>query len=560
MPESGDESQHSIDPNQSVFYPLITPHHVFAYIYYNVKWDEKARAKFIVNSWYNNVGMDFEERERQKRQHMIKVVIAETGMVFAVVAIVAVAMLASMGFFVSSDGSIEQSGLAQIHSIPTGASVELDGSMLFSRTNLSRTMAAGEHYLKMTRPGYDSWENTIKMRSGVLLRLYYPRLFLQNRAAEKALTLDEDLEFYSPSGDRTSIIYAKKSSPEWQLVNIEGDETKVTKLDLFTVLPGMKEGVFTGKIEKLDWSSNSDYLLTKVSYEGKAEWILLNLKDVKRSLNLTQTFGLEFAQVEMIDGSANRLFVLENHHVRRVNTTDGTISQVLLSEIESFASEGSNLIYVQKTTKDEKTEKIVGTYRDGEKGGVTIAEVKPEVSVKVALAKYYDEDYLAYFVDDKLTVYYGAVPNYHEKADDNVELANLKVLLLDESFAVVPGSFVTSPEDDYLVATRDKHYMVVNLDAGDIFEYDVETTKVQWLDASMMAAVVNGTLRVWDYDFTNRRDLVTNEERENLPGVTTYSETKLLDYPAVITSNNKWLYYLVRSEDKNMLMREKIRD
>ena len=105
--------------------------------------------------------MDFEERERQKRQHMIKVVIAEAGMVFAVVAIVAVAMLASMGFFVSSDGSIEQSGLAQIHSMPTGASVELDGSTLFSRTNLSRTISAGEHNIKMTRSGYDAWENTI---------------------------------------------------------------------------------------------------------------------------------------------------------------------------------------------------------------------------------------------------------------------------------------------------------------------------------------------------------------------------------------------------------------
>ena len=113
--------------------------------------------------------MDFEERERRERRHMIKVVIAEAGMVFAVVAIVAVATLASMGFFVSSNGSIEQSGLAQIHSIPTGASVELDGSTLFSRTNLSRTIPEGEHHLKMTRANYDSWENTIKMRPPALL-------------------------------------------------------------------------------------------------------------------------------------------------------------------------------------------------------------------------------------------------------------------------------------------------------------------------------------------------------------------------------------------------------
>lgn len=504
--------------------------------------------------------MDFEERERQKRQHMIKVVFAEAGMVFAVVAIVAVATLASMGFFVSSDGSIEQSGLAQIHSIPTGASVELDGSTLFSRTNLSKTIPAGEHHLKMTRANYDSWENTIKMRPGVLLRLYYPRLFLQNRTAEKTLNLENDLAFYSPSDDRTSIIYAEKASTEWQLLNIEGDETKATQLDLSTVLPGVKEQSFTGKIESLRWSRNSDYLLLKVNYENKAEWILLNLKDVKRSLNLTQTFGLDFAQIEMIDDSANRLYVLENQHIRRVNTTDGTITQVLLSEIESFASEGANLIYVQKTTKDGQEEKVVGTYRDGERGGVIIAELEAKAAVKVALAKYYDEDYLAFFVNDQLTVYYGAVPNYHENISDNVELANLKVLLANESFATSPASFKVSPEQDYLVATKDRHYMVVSLDAGDIFEYDVEASKVQWLDSSMMSTVVDDTLKVWDYDFTNRRSLVTSEKQDESAPVTTYSEAKILDYPAVITSNNKWLYYLVKSNDTIVLMREKIRD
>ena len=217
-------------------------------------------------------------------------------------------------------------------------------------------------------------------------------------------------------------------------------------------------------------------------------------------------------------------------------------------------------MYVQKVTEDDKVKKFVGTYRDGERGGVTIAEAKSDAAIKVALAKYYDEDYLAYFVDDKLTIYYGVVPNYYENADDNVELANLKVLLLDESFTTIPKSFAVSPEGDYLVATNDKHYMVVGLDAGDIFEYDVETTKVQWLDASMMAAVVDETLKVWDYDFTNRRELVTSTKKEDLPAVTTYSEAHLLSYPAVITSNNKWLYYLVGSDDQIVLMREKIRD
>lgn len=505
--------------------------------------------------------MDLEERERRKKQHMIRVIIAEAGMVFAVVAIVAVATMAAMGFFVSGDGSIEQSGLAQIHSIPTGATVELDGSVLFARTNLSRTIPEGEHNLKISRTNYDTWENTIKMRPGMLLRLYYPRIFLENRTAEATLTVKKDLEFYQPSSDRTSIVYAEKSSPEWQLLNIEGDETRKLKLDMSTVLPGVKEEKFLGKIEELKWSRNSDYIMLQVNYEKKSEWILVNLKDTKRSLNLTKTFGLEFAQVEMIDDSANRLFVLENNHLRRVNTADGTISQVLLDGIESFASEGANVIYIRKTQQDDKTERIIGTYRDGERGGVRIAELGEKDAVKVALAKYYDEEYLGYFVNDKLTVHYGAVPTYREEMAADYGLENLKTLLEQESFAATPESFAVSPGGDYLVATRGKHYMVVNLDAGDIFEYDAEASKINWLDANMMSTVVDQTLKVWDCDFTNRRNLATSREMEERAAVTTQSKLEILDYPAVITSNNKWLYYLVQKNDKeNILMREKIRE
>lgn len=94
----------------------------------------------------------------------------------------------------TSSGKIEQSGLIQIHSMPTGATVELDGSTIFSRTNLSRSLTAGEHSLKLSRDGYDTWQKTIKMSSGMLMRLHYPRLFLLNRKSELALRLDEELD------------------------------------------------------------------------------------------------------------------------------------------------------------------------------------------------------------------------------------------------------------------------------------------------------------------------------------------------------------------------------
>lgn len=511
--------------------------------------------------------MEFEERERQRRRQKLKVFIAEAGMVFSIFAIVVVATLASMGFFVSSSGTIEQSGLMQLHSFPTGATVELDGSTLFSRTNLSRSLTAGEHSIVLRRDGYDTWSKTIKMYSGMLIRLRYPRLFLLDRQQERVARLGQELEFYSPSDDNAYILYSVKSDPVWNLISVRGDEARTTRLDMSKVLPGVSEDQkFDGRIESLDWSENSDYVTVKVNVADRSEWILVNLKDPAQSLNLTQTFGLNFTQVEMTDGSASQLYALENHQLRKINTNDRTISRVLLNGVQSFANEGTNVIYVmEKTEGDEKT-KTVGVYRDGEKAGTTIAVVQPDDNAYVALTKYFDEDYIAFVVNDRATVYYGAVPSYRERAEET-DFSGMKILIEDVPLAAEPDSLTVSPEGEYVVARKGEQFMVIDLDMGDLYEYRAGTMALNWLDDSMMMKSEGGELVVWDFDHTNQRVLVQtknadqdeSEEKQD-PSVTTLSTARVARYPAIVSENSKWIYYLVRSNEGLVLVREKIRD
>lgn len=507
--------------------------------------------------------MDFEEREQQRRRQMIKVIIAEVGMVISIIAIVVVATLAAMGFFVTSSGKIEQSGLVQIHSAPTGATVEIDGNTIFSRTNLSRSLTPGEHSLKLSRDGYDTWQKNIKMSSGMLLRLYYPRLFLLNRKPEVALQIEKELEFYLPSNDQAYILYAASDSVVWNLINIRDDEPKVTQLDLTTVLPGVVENKFLGKVESLRWNNNSDSVLAKIAYENKSEWILINLKDLKQSLNLTRTFGLEFTQVEMIDDAAARLYALENQQLRRINISDQSISRVLLHNISSFANSKTNVAYVMtQTTENQETKKIIGTYRDGENGGTTLVSADGDATVVVALTRYYDEDYLAYAINDELNVYYGALPSYREQAQDT-DFSGLKVLIDKTKLQTVPNSFSLSPEGEYIVASHGQQFTVVDLEMGDLVEYEAMTSNLAWLDRAMMMAVVNDGLWVWDFDYTNQREIARyiteGSDVKNEP-ITTLSKAKIANYPAVIADNNRWIYYLTESKTGLALMRERIRD
>lgn len=508
--------------------------------------------------------MDFEEREKQRRRQVAKVVIAELGMVCSVIAIVVVATLAAMGFFVSSKGTIEQSGLIQIHSMPTGATVELDGSVIFSRTNLSRTLSPGEHSLKLSRDGYDTWEKKVQMYSGVLARLYYPRLFLKNRTAEVALNIDAAAEFYSPSLDRNYILYAEQDSPVWHLINLHNNP-EVTLLDLTEILPGVKEKKFAGKIDELKWNENGDRVLVRVSYEDKSEWILVNLRSLETSLNLTRTFGLEFTRVEMADDSASQLFGLENGHLRRINTANQAISRVLLDNVMDFANSKANLIYTKKVEQANQIQKVVGVYRDDERGGTDLATVDNDKAVLIAMTHYYDDDYLAYMIDNQLSIYYGTLPSYREQSEET-DFSGLKTLFDGVTLMGVPDKLTLSPQGEYIVAQKDSQLSVIDLELGELTEYQAPTADFAWLDNDMMTTVAEQTLLVWDFDNQNRRELVKYDDKKaekadaELSEVTTRSSAPLTANAVFVADNNRWLYYLVSSHDGLTLMRERIRD
>lgn len=521
--------------------------------------------------WYNTVSMDYEEK---KRRQLIRVVIAEIGMVISVIAIVVVATLAAMGFFISDRGTIEQSGLIQLRSMPTGATVELDGAVLFARTNLQRSVAPGEHYIKLSRDGYDTWEKTVKMAPGVLMRLYYPRLFLLDRKSEKVLTLGEQgagadaqlsnqLEFYLSSADRNYILYALNDSAEWRMLDLRGDEVKETILDLSGILPGMvvqpdgkssqqsaqKAPVyrFEGAIEKIVWSENNEKVLVRVKVADETSWVLVNLRNVEKSLNLTKSFGLQFEQVAMIDSAANQLYVLENQQLRKINTADGSMSKVLLNRIVTFSNYGSNLVYLtpakESSAKDGVMMQEVGAYRDGEAGGTVIASVANGVPVKVALARYYGEDYICYTEGQELNILYGNLPNYRP---EGTNLEEMKELVSGYALVATPEALTVSPDSDYVVAKNGSQFMVTDLEVGDVYEYEAETAELKWLDDSMMYMVRDGEIVVWDFDHSNLRNLGGEEVKNQA---------------VIITENGRYMYYLVEGQKGTLdLIREKIRN
>ena len=111
------------------------------------------------------------DREHKKHMETVRLLITETIMVMVIIVTAVILTFVAMGYNLDKNGELGQSGLVQLRSFPSGASITIDGDTILPRTTASRMLSAGDHTIKLTKDGYDSWEKTITSESGRLLKL-----------------------------------------------------------------------------------------------------------------------------------------------------------------------------------------------------------------------------------------------------------------------------------------------------------------------------------------------------------------------------------------------------
>ena len=470
--------------------------------------------------------------EKQKRNQLIRVVLTEILMVLAIIPIVIFLTLMAMGYRIGEDLSLEQSGLVQVNSLPNGATVKVDGEDKF-RTDASRMLTSGEHTLEVSKEGFDSWTKKIGVTPGLLLRVRYPRLFRLERKAEVVATLD-DLQWLNAAPNRTELLYQVGKGTTLQLMNIRNDEVKTNTLDLSSILTTNEAGEFIGTLKQIKWSWNGDVALLEIDYADKTEWVLVDVRENALNHNLSRDFGLTITDVQFAGDSTERLYVLENGNLREINLGSNGISRVLLAGVESFSAERMDIGYVGAA--DGK--RVVGVYRNGDAGGVEVTEVEPEAAVRVAVSEYYGEKYLSYTIDSDLIVY--EAENFPVYGSDTKRMR--PIITIDLEMAA-SEPIVTNRTGEVILVRGDNMMVAVDLEPNRDNKYEMPVAKTRFIDDYLLYGITDGALTVWDFDGLNKRTLV---------------KEGVLDYGAVISANNKWLYYTAVKDDKIVLMREKI--
>ena len=460
----------------------------------------------------------------------MRVIATNIFMSISVVAIVFVLMLIAMGFSFNENGGFEQSGLLQLASHPSGASVEIDGQSQFGHTEFSKMLSSADHKVRVSKDGYGSWSSDVKIDAGLLTRVEWVRLFPVNPEINNASSYRE-LRLAEFSSDRKWLVTVEKDVDEIIRANIQGDRLKNNRLKLSEILDANSEKVLTGDLAIYDWNENCSKALLSWKNEDSTAWYLIDFEHAENSINLSKQFKHNFSDVSIANDSASKLWALADGNLYRIDISESRISDAIANKVELIANNKDVVAFsnvetiVQEEGKPDKTERHINIYKDGEESFTTIAKLAINQKLSgITMNTYWNEEWVAYSYGKELRILAGKYPSYGKQNNNTLKTA------LERDLDFTPSLVARGGKGNIVVFVGGKNMVSFDMETKRYYDTDlgIEIAKINWLDNYLLWENVDNSVVVRDFDGSNRR------------AVAKQANAKL---PVVVSENNRWLYY-----------------
>lgn len=482
-------------------------------------------------------------QQKSKRRQLLARTFVYSFMTLSVITIVVVLMLVILGYsFNRQDGRLEQGGLLQFSSIPSGASVTLDDSIQSSLTPSKASVDARSHSVIMKKANYRSWQKTISVTAGSIGWLSYARLIPNDVATESLRTFPQVAAAVSSPDRKWMAIHEDGTSPTFSLVNIESTTPRYTTMTIpsASMTAAQTEAPQSFVIDS--WSNNENYLLIKRTYDtDKSEWIVLDRADPQRSVNITSTFAINVSKVVFGERGGRDLYVQTDDIVRRVNLDDKTLSNALVANVAEYAVyDQSTVVYVTAPDPSNDNQRSIGYIQQGMDQAETIRLYPGETTnLHVALGEYFDKRYVAITHGQSLELLSGTLPRGNTKADLRSEM-----------------SHTMKSADVKLTMSRNGRFVLTQDSAG-YSAYDIELKKtdattfkspaavdrpLQWIDDYTIWSGSADVLRFYDFDGANQQDIMPIVEGLSV----------------AVSGDNKYVYGLTRTDNGIVFQRGKL--
>ena len=444
-----------------------------------------------------------------KRNQFIRRTIIYTAMTTAVISIVAGILLLLVGYdFNRKAGQIEQGGLIQFASVPSGATIKIDGNELTGRTPTKSQAFAGDHNVTMDKIGYNSWQKSINLVAGTILWLDYARLIPTELKPEPVINFT-NLSSTLPSVDSKQLaIIENQSIPNIHIVNVDDEKTPLSTvvLPIDSYSPNLSGEKQSFSLES--WDNSGRYIIVKHKYDlNKTEWIILDSKDISKTKNITSLLAIDISTI-VFDKSNNRIvFVQTGNDIRSVDLNADTLSRVLVSNVEKFNLSESSVINYVTTIDQEKNIRSVGYYQTGSEKPVIVRSYDDSViPLNISTGNYFNNDYIAINHGQDIDLFRLNLPK------DSAEAANIESF---KNFDIVGGSEWLSfgNKGRFVIAQNGNIYTVHDLELDkttttELKGASVNSKKISWLDNYILWNDSDSMARIYEFDGANQRDIM----------------------------------------------------
>jgi len=474
-----------------------------------------------------------------KRKTRAKLAFVYALMGLAVVAGVTILVLILQGYrFNRFDGKVEQGGLVQFDSKPSGATVTLDGTQLSAKTASKLTVSAGTHAVAISKDGYLPWKKTVLVKAGSVLWLNYARPYPVSPKISSTYSYDAMTSALVSPNRKLMVSVGVLTQPALYVTPLNDGTPDTRKIAIDAKAITAATNVASMSFSLLSWDQDNQYVIVKYAHDGAIEYLSVDTNS-GITVNITKTLGVTTGRLEFVLGDHNAIYVLtDTHELRRGDLSAATLSGPLLTNVADFAqADRSNVTY--ETLLGADGTRSIGYLTNGASRPRKVQTVSDNgtANFKFRMGTYYGDRYLVVAYGDTTTIYTATVPS----SDSSSSLNWTRVGWLATAGGVSYLGF--SPDTErFVYAQMNNTAATYDLETDVIAKVTFQgnlTRVVDWMDNFHIGSSSGNAVNFYDFDGTNGRAVASD----------------VTDAPIAISENDKYLYYFAPEATKTVLKR-----
>lgn len=469
-------------------------------------------------------------KKQELRRRILTFTIAPTIVIIGVTLLV----LYIIGYrFNTTDNTLDQGGLIQLISQPSGATVEVDGMQLKRTTGTRLDAMSGTHTVTMSKAGYRPWQKTVSVEPGAVLWLNYARLVPETIQTTQKMAFN--------SVDQAVPVYEKDS-----ILVIEDDRRPViTIADLsseddverVTLPDGLSRATPASSysIDSIDGLGR--YVVLKAT-GSETNWFFVDLTNASRSLNLSSIVGAPILDVRFYGDDARKLYVLSNDTVRMIEVDNQMMSAPLISKVDSIAVSPKGVLSYVTKYDETSSRRMVGYFTAGASKPRVIRRIHDNGNqlVDFRIDSYHDDRYGAVRIGNNLEII--GLPSESSDAPDDPRTTNVSTITLSEGSEYL--SF--SPGGRFVLSQESSTFTTYDLELSKVTTASLRgdtpvDRQIQWLDQHHVWSDRGGKLTMYEFDGANAQVIGTASSGN----------------AALLSKNGKQLWYLDKVGNKTVV-------